>query len=969
MDSWIALLVLACLIILVLGPAAFFMVLGTRTRLDDTRRKLQSLEGRLSHVMLQLEALRNSSGGAQPGPEAPPAAPDPGTDTIPVAGNTPEATVSRAASDETISRSDQEPDEPKVGNAGTEGWQWPGQASHAASSPPGDDADPSSPTTVAPASSRPGLEERLGTRWTVWVGGIALGFGALLMVRYAIDQGFFGPGARVVMGLALAILLIAAGEKMRRKERAEDVTPRAEGEMQAAVIFPPPSIPAVLTAAGTVAAFGSLYAAHALYGFIGPALAFIALGAAAIATMFAAALHGPMLAGLGLAAALGVPVLVSSAQPSAWPVTLYLAVTAAAAYALARLRGWLWLAIAAAAGAALWCMLLVLSISSAPDSFTFYHATLIHLLIQSAMAIYVLCWEPYSNNESRDGKPALLPTLMSAAVAATAAIVLAAASGREFSVLWAVAAAAIAAMLAFAGLRIRQSILATCASALLIIGALLFWPWPSTISGTTALQLLAETHGVPQPLSPALFGTFAALASIALASATLWKVLRNPHLALLPVCIHAGTAVLTPMAALLGVYLRYHASSHGMLFATIALLLALAFATCAQVFRNGLKDAEPQAWNLGQGITASGAIAALAIGLTLALDGGTLTIALALAALGAAFVAVRLEIAALRWCVAGLGIVLALRFLWEPGISPDISLRPIFNWLLAGYGIPALCFGLAARMMRRAFGEDRPVRIAQAMTILFSAALVYFEIRHYSFGGDLLTPQSKLVEQGLLAIASFAFAIVLMRMDKTGGSPVFRYGSYGFGLGSVLLSLAGLGLFYNPLLAWRGTELPGGVFFNPLLLSYLLPGLMALLLGRMADGVRPRWYVMGARITAMALVFGYITMQVRRVFQGPAIGLGRYTSDGEWYTYSAVWLVFGICLLAYGLWRKSVEVRIASALVIVLSVVKVFLFDLAGLDGILRALSFIGLGGVLIGIGLVYQKYVFARPAPPLTPS
>ncbi len=55
------------------------------------------------------------------------------------------------------------------------------------------------------------------------------------------------------------------------------------------------------------------------------------------------------------------------------------------------------------------------------------------------------------------------------------------------------------------------------------------------------------------------------------------------------------------------------------------------------------------------------------------------------------------------------------------------------------------------------------------------------------------------------------------------------------------------------------------------------------------------------------------------------------------------------------------EVRIASAIFIVLSVVKVFLFDLAGLDGILRALSFIGLGGVLVGIGLVYQKYVF-RP-------
>ena len=38
-----------------------------------------------------------------------------------------------------------------------------------------------------------------------------------------------------------------------------------------------------------------------------------------------------------------------------------------------------------------------------------------------------------------------------------------------------------------------------------------------------------------------------------------------------------------------------------------------------------------------------------------------------------------------------------------------------------------------------------------------------------------------------------------------------------------------------------------------------------------------------------------------------------------------------------------------------------FLLDLAGLQGVLRALSFLGLGVALIGIGLVYQKLIFAR--------
>ena len=53
--------------------------------------------------------------------------------------------------------------------------------------------------------------------------------------------------------------------------------------------------------------------------------------------------------------------------------------------------------------------------------------------------------------------------------------------------------------------------------------------------------------------------------------------------------------------------------------------------------------------------------------------------------------------------------------------------------------------------------------------------------------------------------------------------------------------------------------------------------------------------------------------------------------------------------------------RLASRLFVVAAVLKVFLYDLAQLEGILRALSFIGLGAVPIGIGLVYQKLVFHR--------
>jgi uncharacterized membrane protein len=71
--------------------------------------------------------------------------------------------------------------------------------------------------------------------------------------------------------------------------------------------------------------------------------------------------------------------------------------------------------------------------------------------------------------------------------------------------------------------------------------------------------------------------------------------------------------------------------------------------------------------------------------------------------------------------------------------------------------------------------------------------------------------------------------------------------------------------------------------------------------------------------------------------------------------------VLGIVLLAYGVSRRSITVRLASALFVLASVVKVLAFDLAWLEGILRAASVLGLGFVLIGIGRAYQKVLFAR--------
>jgi uncharacterized membrane protein len=175
-------------------------------------------------------------------------------------------------------------------------------------------APPSEPEAIAippapppPAPKKISLEERFGTQWVVWAGGITLALGGFFLVRYSIEQGWFGPEARVLLAGIVALALIGAGEWARRR----DIRTGPMGLSKA-------DIPSVLTAAGTAIAYADAYAAYALYGFIGPAAAFVLLGLVPLGTLAASLVHGPALAGLGVVGAFLTPLIVSTEQPNYW---------------------------------------------------------------------------------------------------------------------------------------------------------------------------------------------------------------------------------------------------------------------------------------------------------------------------------------------------------------------------------------------------------------------------------------------------------------------------------------------------------------------------------------------------------------------------------------------------------------------------------------------------------------------------
>jgi uncharacterized membrane protein len=238
---------------------------------------------------------------------------------------------------------------------------------------------------------------------------------------------------------------------------------------------------------------------------------------------------------------------------------------------------------------------------------------------------------------------------------------------------------------------------------------------------------------------------------------------------------------------------------------------------------------------------------------------------------------------------------------------------------------------------------------------------VFLEIRHYITGGDIYRVSSTLTEIALQVSAGLAITIGLEWQRQRTRSVIHDVGALIIAALTLLAIVFGLGLVGNPMLWPRPV---GGAFFNVILLGYAIPSVLAVVLALMTRELRPRSYSIAAAIVAVALALAYLTLEVRTLYHGPVLTDGS-TTDAEQYTYSAVWLAFGVLLLAVGYGLRAQSVRIASAAVVVLTVLKVFLVDMSDLTGLWQALSVLGLGIVLLGIGWFYQRLLFPRRLQP----
>lgn len=325
---------------------------------------------------------------------------------------------------------------------------------------------------------------------------------------------------------------------------------------------------------------------------------------------------------------------------------------------------------------------------------------------------------------------------------------------------------------------------------------------------------------------------------------------------------------------------------------------------------------------------------------------------------GIAWIAEKRPLPALRYLASSIIVLVLLRIGYEPRIvGDDIGTTPIFNWLLYGYGVPAASFWTAGYLLRKR-ADDVPARMADSAAILFTVLLLTLQIRHFMNNGDVFAESAALAEIAMQISVGLAMTIGLERLRIRSGSIIHNIGALLIGSATLAAIVLGLMLTVNPMI----TDDPvGGPFFNLILLGYGIPAVLALALAMTVRHSRPLIYRGIAVTVGVALALGYLTLEIRRLYHGPVLTDG-ITSDIEQYTYSAAWLATGVILLLAGLLLRSQPARMVSAAIVALTIAKVFLIDMSDLTGIFRALSFIGLGIVLVGIGWLYQRLLFAAP-------
>jgi hypothetical protein len=272
---------------------------------------------------------------------------------------------------------------------------------------------------------------------------------------------------------------------------------------------------------------------------------------------------------------------------------------------------------------------------------------------------------------------------------------------------------------------------------------------------------------------------------------------------------------------------------------------------------------------------------------------------------------------------------------------PYLAIPPLPD-LFRALALPTAAL-LATLLDPRQLGRVR--RLVGSLAIGIAILLVYALAKQLF---AIATPER-------FASLGFVERALLTQACLASGWALLRYGRFPT-LGTMLFGLGVFRILWFDLLLLDPALVPQAVGTVPLFnAAFVHVALAAFWLWTVAQ--IPGRRIGGALLTVVAALVAVRQATHGNLLTGP---VGTLENGG----YSAVLLGVALFWLWRGITAGVHDLRLAGLALLTLVTFKVFLIDAAALDGVLRILSFLALGVVLIGIRWAYSRFL-ARPAAP----
>ena len=114
---------------------------------------------------------------------------------------------------------------------------------------------------------------------------------------------------------------------------------------------------------------------------------------------------------------------------------------------------------------------------------------------------------------------------------------------------------------------------------------------------------------------------------------------------------------------------------------------------------------------------------------------------------------------------------------------------------------------------------------------------------------------------------------------------------------------------------------------------------------------------LGVLIAANAVALWMLSQEVYYYFDSLGVRAGADYEDAMQLTLTVLWALYAMAVIGAGIASGHSRVRLAGIALLAVPVAKLFVFDIFLLEMAFRVVAFITLGCLLLGMGLVYQRY------------